>query len=288
MNSQLIQGSPEWLQMRKQFLGASDAPVIMGVSPWKTPRQLWEEKLGLGKEETNQAMRYGTEMEEPARRAYERHTGNLVAPAVVFHPEKKFMMASLDGLTLDKTLAVEIKNVRAEDHEKAKNGLVPEKYFPQVQHQLAVLGINMLHYFSFRQGDFALIEVKRNDEYINDLYKNEEKFWDDVQNFREPKLSARDYRMIETPEAFKLAHEYRAASVECKMLAEQLEELEKKEKEFRKKLIEFAGDQNALIGDIKLTKSVRRGTVDYSKIVELNGVDLDKYRKDSIITWRVS
>ncbi len=44
MTSQLIQNTPEWHAFRRKRIGASDAPVIMGISPWKTPYQLWIEK----------------------------------------------------------------------------------------------------------------------------------------------------------------------------------------------------------------------------------------------------
>ena len=40
------QKSEEWLDWRKKGIGSSDAPIIMGVSPWKTPFELWEEKTG--------------------------------------------------------------------------------------------------------------------------------------------------------------------------------------------------------------------------------------------------
>ena len=46
MDRKNIQGTSEWLENRKNHIGASDAPVVMGVSPWDTPYKLWENKLG--------------------------------------------------------------------------------------------------------------------------------------------------------------------------------------------------------------------------------------------------
>lgn len=282
MDNKLIQGTPEWHKLRRDHIGASDAPVIMGVSPFKTPHRLWEEKLGLvSSDVSNPGIEYGKKMEEPARRAYEKFTGNLVAPAVVFHPDRDYMMASLDGLTFDKKIAVEIKNVCAEDHEKAKKGIIPEKYFPQVQHQLAVLEISVLHYFSFRQGDFALVEIERDDNYIRHLYFSEEEFWKCVQNFSEPCFSERDYVKLNNSEWVSMVEDWKSTT-------EQLKALEAKEKEYRKALIDMAGDKNATGSGIKLTRCIRKGSVDYSKIKELEGVDLDQYRKDPVITWRIS
>lgn len=282
MNNAMIQGSPEWLQMRKNYIGASDAPVIMEVSPYKTYHQLWEEKIGLSNTDySNKATQYGQEMEEPARRAYEKHTGIIVAPAVVYHPDRSYMMASLDGLSFDRQTAVEIKNVCEEDHEIARSGAVPEKYFPQVQHQLAVLDLPSLHYFSYRKGDFALIDVLRDDKYLDILYGAEKAFWDLVLNFKEPELSAKDYQKF-------CSQEWENMATEWKETNEQLKALTAKEKEYRQALISMANDGNATGAGIKLTKSIRKGTVDYSKIPELDGVDLDQYRKDPVVAWRLT
>lgn len=59
----------EWLEWRKLGLGASDAPVVMGVSPWKTRHQLWLEKTGQKVDEpTNQyILDKGHAMEPKAR-----------------------------------------------------------------------------------------------------------------------------------------------------------------------------------------------------------------------------
>lgn len=279
------QGTKEWLAHRRNYIGASDAPIIMGVSPWRTPYQLWQEKLGLGTPQPeSRAMTYGKEMEEVARRKYEEYTGNLLSTdendTLVYHPQKPFMMASLDGITFNKDMAVEIKNVCFEDHSMAKNGKIPEKYYPQVQHQLACLGFNMLHYFSYREGDFALVEVERNQSYIDSLYQSEGAFWDLVLNLEAPALTDKDYVVMEDQEWDHLAKEWANIS-------ERISILEKQEKEYRAALIAKAGGQNAKGSGICLTKILRKGTVDYKRVPELIGIDLEKYRKEPSESWRL-
>ena len=169
------QGSKEWLESRKNYLGASDAPVVMGVSPYRTRLQLWREKLGLGDEQkVNQSMRRGKDLEPVAMKAYEKESGNIMsvdgADTIVYHPTYKFMRASLDGLSIDKSIAVELKCPGEEDHEIAKSGKIPEHYYPQVQQELECLNHNALHYFSYyvarnefgdvKYVDTALVEVK--------------------------------------------------------------------------------------------------------------------------------
>ena len=42
----LIHGSPEWLAFRRTGIGGSDAAAILGLSPFKSNVQVWEEKTG--------------------------------------------------------------------------------------------------------------------------------------------------------------------------------------------------------------------------------------------------
>lgn len=70
--------TPEQREARKKYLGSSDAPVALGLSPWRTPKELWLEKTGRLEREyepdTDPAiLRYG-ELVEPvlAKLAAER------------------------------------------------------------------------------------------------------------------------------------------------------------------------------------------------------------------------
>lgn len=67
----------------------------------------------------------------------------------------------------------------------------------------------------------------------------------------------------------------------------QIEVLECEEKQLREALIEMADSQNATGCGIRLTRSLRKGNVDYSQIPELTHVDLEKYRKEPIEVWRL-
>ena len=82
------QGSPEWLAMRRTKIGASDAPIIMGVSPWTTPLQLWEQKvLGTSRAKTF-FMQEGIDWEPKIREWYSNKTGLKFQPEVVWTKEK--------------------------------------------------------------------------------------------------------------------------------------------------------------------------------------------------------
>lgn len=273
----------DWLKLRKNFIGASDAPVIMnGMHFRKTPYQLWQEKLGLnGGSADNAAMRYGRETEEPARKAYERYTGNLVTPQMVFHPKKKFMMATLDGLTFNGDVAVEIKCPGHKDHSSALDGKVPDKYYAQLQHQLACIGIDHLHYYSYRDGEGVLIEVQKDPGYIARIYEEEGEFWNKVLSFDPPKLTSNDFQNMETMQ------QWNEITDKWSSVSHQLKLLQSEEKELRKSLIDMSGNINSKGNGVKVTKILRKGCVNYIKIPELQGVDLEKYREKAIETWRI-
>ena len=43
----LVQGSPEGDEHRRQYRNASETPAVLGISPFQTPYQRWQQKLGL-------------------------------------------------------------------------------------------------------------------------------------------------------------------------------------------------------------------------------------------------
>ncbi len=102
----LVQGSPEWHEHRRTHRNASETPIVLGVSPWQTPYELWQQKLGRTVPEVTPAMLHGTQLEPAARAAYERQTGLVMQPLVMVDGEYS---ASLDGLTLAGDRIVELK-----------------------------------------------------------------------------------------------------------------------------------------------------------------------------------
>ena len=233
-DNDFIQGSPEWLSFRKKYIGASDAPIIMQISPWKTPYQLWLEKLDLVPPGIkNSAMERGLQLESEARLTFSIKTGIDMSPKVVIHPSVKWMMASLDGLSNDKKNAVEIKCPGKTDHAVAAQGKVPEKYYPQLQHQMEVAQLDMIFYYSFHEefGDY-IIEVNRDDKFIKKMKKEEEQFYDCVQSFISPKLTDRDYE-TRNDDVWTLV------TSDWKYAKSQLNDWEETEKRLRENLISY-------------------------------------------------
>src|SRR3954465_2034992 len=87
---------------RRSFIGGSDARVIMGNDEAKLVR-LWREKRGEIEPEDlsdNLIVQLGTATEPLNRQWYQRNTGQVVTKVQrrVFHPVKRWMAATLDGM----------------------------------------------------------------------------------------------------------------------------------------------------------------------------------------------
>lgn len=167
----LEQGSQAWLDWRKTGIGSSDAPSIMNLSPWKSRKDLWEEKVFdyhknktvltnrqmeiiIEKMKTKElqnesAKNRGKKLEDVCRKKYENLVGYEVIPFCGFHDSYEFLKVSLDGWNKDKNLFVEIKCPNQKTHEIAIAGQVVDYYVPQLLHQFVITEAPKCHYVSY-------------------------------------------------------------------------------------------------------------------------------------------
>lgn len=219
------QNSKDWYKWRDSGLGASDAPIVMAVSPWTTRFELWAYKTALlPKPEANPfalaAMKRGTDMEPEARAWYEKKTGYKVETNMnCEHEQYPFIRASLDGFVLDGKRNVEIKCPGKEDLAKAKKGKIPEKYMPQVQTQMLVAKAEITDYVTYAgkgtgyfDGEDGLILTVAPDKAYQALLEAElVAFWKLVESRTPPSIGPDDFTKLatnllkESERAFKTA-----------------------------------------------------------------------------------
>lgn len=183
---QLKQGTREWLEWRHQGIGASDAPTIMGENPWKSARDLLQEKCGpVRRSVQNEAMARGTRLEPEARRRYVAKTGNSVRPACLQSSRHAWLRASVDGIVSNGTAIVEIKCGESVYRTTSQSRCVPDYYYGQLQHILAVTGLTSLDFWCYLPGrPELLVPVARDDKYIKHLIAAELGFWNSVERAR--------------------------------------------------------------------------------------------------------
>lgn len=204
----------EWLAWRKQGLGSSDAPIVMGVSQWCTPYRLWEIKTGIYEkpEMSNRAIERGNALEPKARAQYELEHDIDMPPKLVEHESHPWLRASLDGYNEGQRGILEVKCPGASDHRLACNGSVPEKYWPQIQHQLLVTGAEYVDYYSFDGERGATVRVLPDILYCRKLFETLRDFWQKVLKRAPPPLSERDIVRVRDSNLKFLAEQWAAAN----------------------------------------------------------------------------
>jgi putative phage-type endonuclease len=268
----LIQGSPEWHEHRAKYRNASETAAVMGLSPWTTPYELWLIKTGRKVVEETAPMRHGTQMEPAARAAFEEVTGLIMQPQVVVDGNYS---ASLDGITLSGETLVEIKcpfkGQVSELWQTVKAGTVPEHYRLQVQHQLMVSGATRAHLWVF-DGNIGIDTLIDSDQSTFEAIRLAwEAFQPYLDNDTPPAPTDQDTKV-------RTNHAWREAAEAYRGWKDVVDEAQAKADAAKAKLIELATHSRESGYGVSVTRYWKQGTVDYKKVTELQGVDLEQYR----------
>jgi putative phage-type endonuclease len=183
----LEQNTTEWLEWRRKGLGASDACIVMGVSEYKTRRQLWENKLKLRPDdEESYITELGHKFEPKARARFALESGiDLKADVCIVHDEFPYLRASLDGHCEKERVFAEIKMVGKKKMEWLKANKVPlPEHFPQVQQQFLVTKYERGFYIAYCLNDdkteivdYIAFPVQPDRGFIPELFKELTAFW---------------------------------------------------------------------------------------------------------------
>lgn len=189
----------DWLKYRKRGIGGSDVAAILGISKWKSAVGLWLDKTNQSSEpeEENEAMQWGNIMEPVIRNHFADVMGKPVAEvkAMLRHPEYPFMLADVDGVTVDdegNPAILEIKT--ASEYKRGEwEDDIPPYYQTQVQHYLCVTGVKKAYVAVLIGGNsFKVFEVNADVEVQQMLIAVERGFWDKVQNMIRPEIDGSD------------------------------------------------------------------------------------------------
>lgn len=207
----LKHNSQEWLAFRTTGIGGSDASAVLGLNPWKSNVELWEEKVGLRAQlaiADNAAVEYGTKAEKPLRDLFLLDFPEYRISTIknsVFKADD-FMFASLDGELVDKktkrkgVLEIKTSTIFSSMNRERWAGKIPQNYYIQLLHYLLVTGYDFAilkaQLKSSQDGGVYLqtrhYYVDGTDENVKGdmqyLFEAERAFWADVKAKKRPAL----------------------------------------------------------------------------------------------------
>jgi putative phage-type endonuclease len=247
--------SPEWLELRKLGLGGSDAGAVCGLSRFRTPYQVWAEKVNPSMPEEREEpeyLRWGKLLEPIVREEFTTRTGIEVHPLP--RTDTPFMLANVDGLTGSAAKlegAYEGKTTRRSDLWPIVDDVVqvPLETVVQGMHYLAVLGLERIHFACLVGGqELRIAEVDRNENLIADLIEIEEAFWRKVIDRDPVDVGAADVSTLRkrwVPEAGKTIELTGTFATSLKVRAQHKANIKQLEEEVDKidaELMAFMGD----------------------------------------------
>jgi len=176
---------------RTGSIGASDAAAALGISPWKSQFQLWAEKTGIAEPpdlDAVEAVEWGTRLELVIGKAFAERSGRDIRynfdQTVERHPDRLWMTATPDAFQTNGNGrgkgVLQIKTTSLWN-QKEWEDTQPIHYQVQVQHELAVTGLNWGTLCVLIGGQKMLyFDVDRNERFIEAMIAKEAFFWTQV------------------------------------------------------------------------------------------------------------
>lgn len=133
-----------WLSERRSYIGATDCGAILGCNPYKSAHDVWLDKKGFTKDESNIAMRHGSYVESFIASEFQRETGIKILRSKLYrHPKFEFLacnpdrevkIAGVEGLLECKSVGYFASKNFGQDG----SDQIPEHYLMQVLWQLII------------------------------------------------------------------------------------------------------------------------------------------------------
>ena len=276
-----------WLGLRNILgIGGSEAAVVLGISKYKTPYQLWKEKVSDEIENIeNKFTIWGNLLEEPIAQEYMRKTGMKVVPdnKIRIHPDYDCLFVNLDrviktddgkdGVLECKSTVKRVFDSWQKDEENCPQG-IPLNYYVQVQHELSVSGLTWadLAFAILDDRETKIIRIERDEEYIARQNQALVGWWNAyvVPNVAPP-FSVAEYSFVEPMQDsfIEATGEIAELYANLKQQKEIKKGLEKTIEEMEEKIKEFIGEKENLVLIDKIIatwKLQSRTTIDSKKL----------------------
>jgi putative phage-type endonuclease len=171
-------------EARRHGIGASDAASVLGIDPWRTPLELWLEKVGLAQKQDDRfgtPMYWGNLLESAVADAYQDLMGVKVRKSLITlkHRQHDFIICHLDRKIEGQRKILECKtSFSREKWGEPGTDEVPFNYLIQVQHQMAVTGYDEADIAVLISGnEFRYYTIQRDEDIIRRIVEAENEFW---------------------------------------------------------------------------------------------------------------
>ena len=183
---------------RSTYLGGSDVAAILGISPWRTPLDVYIDKIQPRKEETDpgrlKVLNRGKRMEPYVIDLLAEETGlDIIRRGERYlDPDLDFIAAEIDAEAATGE-NIEIKTVspfKAREWGEEQSDEIPLHYAAQAMHGMMVTSREVCVFGVLIGGDdFRVYRIERDDVTIDAIRQKEIEFWSRIQARQAPEPS---------------------------------------------------------------------------------------------------
>lgn len=253
--------TPIQSEQRKHGLGATDCAAVMGLSPYRTPYELWLIKTGRMEEETilgEDRLRLRHAHEQTIADEYEVQKGVKLRRVnqTVFHKRLPFMLCNLDRVITGERKIVECKTSTAwlrQNWGVSGTDEAPIQYMLQVQHQLACSEYGDADIAALIDiDDYRIYPMPRNEKVIEKIEAACSNFWENhVLKDIPPAATTRgDLKLMYPKNNGNFIQMDETVRITCNMAWDakgNIKRMENDKEEMEKDIIEFIGANDGLM-----------------------------------------
>jgi len=247
-------GSKEWHDDRMLGIGGSDCAAALGLSKFKTPYQLYQEKIGEAEpQDETWEMARGKALEPLLRQHYANTTGRevIVPHSAIVSEQYPFMRYNPDGLTEDRLQEFKTAAYGSGWGESGTDE-IPQEYLLQVQHGMIVTRRAVADCSASIAGNapkYFVIEADR--ELQEMIIEKEHDFWQMVTHRRAPEPTTNDdvakmYSRV-NGQSVEISDEIRGALNTLRIVRVKIKDFENEKESLEVEIKNFMGEAETLI-----------------------------------------
>ena len=146
----IAKNEEDWHAIRGKGLGGSDVGTVLGLNPYKSAFELWEEKTAKTPPKDlsdNLAVQVGHAMEDFVAKQFSKATGLQVIRdnKTYIHEQYDYLLANIDRRIVGQRAFLECKTTSVYNAKQWDGDNVPDSYLLQVQHYLNVLDYDVAY-----------------------------------------------------------------------------------------------------------------------------------------------
>jgi putative phage-type endonuclease len=271
LNKENAQGSKQWLEERKNFIGASEvASVLRLPEAYETYEELLTKKI-LKTDGTNAPefiLNKGKNAEPVIKALYESRKRVEIKDNPIIVSALPYVRASLDGILEDRVVEFKLVGKTALARLR-QDGRPPAHHYAQLQCQMWCAMMTKADYCAFDGEEIHIVEVQYDQEYVSNMINECIKFKAAWESGVLPKEKNKE---VYNAEILIYLDE-----IEHNKLI--IKNITKRNDELQEKIEAFLCGEDMKIGDYKCNYVDRKGAIDYNAYFKDKDIDLEPFRK---------